>query len=135
MLQVRVSVGPGSGKRSHFKAWRGQRYDFHGACDLVFLQAKEFESGLGLDGQNSYMRPRICPHLQRRTPHQLRCSRESRVRALLPQRCVANAGCRASSLDSSSCMRSLLTSSVFEVHLGGRERIKLKTLRTSFRVD
>jgi hypothetical protein len=33
----------------HFKTWRGQHFDFHGECDLVLLQSKEFESGLGLD--------------------------------------------------------------------------------------
>jgi hypothetical protein len=33
----------------HFKTWRGQHYDFMGECDLIFIQSKEFESGLGLD--------------------------------------------------------------------------------------
>jgi hypothetical protein len=33
----------------HFKTWRGDRYDFHGECDLVLLHSSEFESGLGLD--------------------------------------------------------------------------------------
>jgi hypothetical protein len=34
---------------SHFKTWRGHHYDFQGACDLIFLQSKDFESGLGLN--------------------------------------------------------------------------------------
>jgi hypothetical protein len=29
----------------HFKTWQGQHFDFHGECDLVLLQSKEFESG------------------------------------------------------------------------------------------
>jgi hypothetical protein len=33
----------------HFKTWRGQRFDYHGECDLVLLHSSEFGSGLGLD--------------------------------------------------------------------------------------
>jgi hypothetical protein len=32
----------------HFKTWHGKHFDFHRVCDLVLLQSKEFESGLGL---------------------------------------------------------------------------------------
>jgi len=45
-----VPEGSGGGQGDpHFKTWRGQHYDFHGECDLVLLKSKEFESGLGLD--------------------------------------------------------------------------------------
>jgi hypothetical protein len=43
-------VGEGGGHGDpHFKTWQGHHFDFHGECDLVLLQNKEFESGLGLD--------------------------------------------------------------------------------------
>jgi hypothetical protein len=49
-------------------------------CVTLFSsRTKEFESGLGLDGQNSYAFYQHFLHLQRRTPHQLNVlgSRES----------------------------------------------------------
>lgn len=33
----------------HFKTWSGERYDFHGLCDLVLLKNEEFGNGLGMD--------------------------------------------------------------------------------------
>jgi len=33
----------------HFKTWNGDRYDFHGICDLVLIQNLGFENGLGMD--------------------------------------------------------------------------------------
>jgi hypothetical protein len=33
----------------HFKTWRGQHFDFHGECDLILLHSSTFELGLGLD--------------------------------------------------------------------------------------
>jgi hypothetical protein len=33
----------------HFKTWRGEHFDYHGECDLVLLHSSEFGSGLGLD--------------------------------------------------------------------------------------
>jgi hypothetical protein len=33
----------------HFKTWRGQRFDFHGECDLVLIKTDKFGPGLGLD--------------------------------------------------------------------------------------
>lgn len=32
----------------HFKTWTGDKFDFHGECDLVLLQNPEFSSGLGM---------------------------------------------------------------------------------------
>jgi len=40
--------GGGSGD-PHFKTWTGERYDFHGLCDLVLLQNPDFEDKLGMD--------------------------------------------------------------------------------------
>jgi len=32
----------------HFKTWSGQKYDYHGICDLVLLSHPNFHGGLGL---------------------------------------------------------------------------------------
>eukprot|EP00797_Seminavis_robusta_P031262 Sro673_g185321.2 (413) ;mRNA; r:48182-49420 len=40
--------GAGTGD-PHFKTWAGKWYDFHGACDLVFLSNPSFAHGTGLD--------------------------------------------------------------------------------------
>jgi hypothetical protein len=44
----RTGGGGGYGE-PHFKTWRGQRFDYHGECDIILLQSSTFESGLGLD--------------------------------------------------------------------------------------
>jgi hypothetical protein len=41
--------GGGANGDPHFKTWRGQHFDYHGECDLVLLRSSEFGSGLGLD--------------------------------------------------------------------------------------
>jgi hypothetical protein len=33
----------------HFRTWSGEKYDFHGVCDLVLLRNPSFQNGLGLD--------------------------------------------------------------------------------------
>lgn len=33
----------------HFTTWAGDHYDYHGLCDLVFLQNPGFKNGLGMD--------------------------------------------------------------------------------------
>jgi len=39
----------GSNGDPHFTMWTGEKYDFHGACDLVLLQNPDFNNGLGMD--------------------------------------------------------------------------------------
>jgi hypothetical protein len=51
-LTTEKAAAPGDGSVQgdpHFKTWRGQKYDFHGECDLILLQNKDFETGLDLD--------------------------------------------------------------------------------------
>jgi len=38
-----------AGGDPHFTMWTGEKYDFHGACDLVLLQNPHFHDGLGMD--------------------------------------------------------------------------------------
>jgi len=33
----------------HFKTWSGEKYDFHGVCDLVLLHNPNFRDGIGMD--------------------------------------------------------------------------------------
>jgi len=41
------SKASGSGD-PHFKTWTGDKYDYHGECDLVLIDNPSFENGLGL---------------------------------------------------------------------------------------
>jgi hypothetical protein len=38
----------GGGKDPHFMTWHGTKFDFHGECDLVFLENPFFRDGLGI---------------------------------------------------------------------------------------
>jgi len=40
---------PGVSGDPHFKTWSGERYDFHGICDLVLLSNPKFRDDLGMD--------------------------------------------------------------------------------------
>lgn len=40
-------TGSGSGD-PHFKTWNGDKYDYHGECDLVLLDHPDFMNGLGM---------------------------------------------------------------------------------------
>lgn len=42
-------TSPGVSGDPHFKTWTGERYDFHGVCDLVLLQNPGFAKTLGMD--------------------------------------------------------------------------------------
>ena len=33
----------------HFQTWSGEKYDFHGVCDLVLLENRDFDNGLDMD--------------------------------------------------------------------------------------
>jgi len=42
------TVQAGAGGDPHFKTWKGDKYDFHGHCDLVLLHTSTFGDGQGL---------------------------------------------------------------------------------------
>jgi hypothetical protein len=121
--------GDGSGQGDpHFKTWRGQHYDFHGACDLIFLQSKEFESGLGLD---VHIRTKIRRDMSYISSAVLRIG--SDVLEVESQGIYYLNGVASAELPSEfsgfefSHTQPTDKQHTFEVHLGGRERIKLKT--------
>jgi hypothetical protein len=54
---------PNGGGDPHFRTWTGEKYSYHGACDMVLLHSDKFDNGLGMDihirtkhrGQYSYI--------------------------------------------------------------------------------
>jgi hypothetical protein len=114
----------------HFKAWRGQHYDFHGACDLIFLQSKEFESGMGLD---VHIRTKIRGHMSYISSAVIRIG--TNVLEVESQGVYYLNGAANAELPSEFSGFEFLHTQptdkqhVFEVHLGGRERVKLKTYK------
>jgi hypothetical protein len=114
----------------HFKAWRGQHYDYHGECDLIFLQTKEFELGMGLD---VHIRTKIRGDMSYISSAVLRIGAD--VLEVQSQGVYYLNGAANAELPSKFSGFEFLHTQptdkqhVFEVHLGGRERIKLKTYK------
>jgi hypothetical protein len=129
-LRSQPPGGGGANGDPHFKTWRGQHFDFHGECDLVLLQSKEFESGLGLD-------------VQIRTKMRRDMSYISSVAVLLgtdllevgSQGIYHLNGVAGADLPSKFGGFEFLHTQptdkqhVFEVHFGNRERMKVKTYK------
>jgi hypothetical protein len=44
-------IPPGGGGDPHFITWQGHKYSYHGACDMVLLNAPSFGKGKGMDIQ------------------------------------------------------------------------------------
>jgi hypothetical protein len=114
----------------HFKTWRGQHFDYHGECDLVLLHSSAFESGLGLD---VHIRTKIRRGFSYIASAALRIGKdvlevESQgvywlngvLSADLPDEFSGFAFSHTQPTDKQH---------VFEVYLGGRERIKVKTYK------
>jgi hypothetical protein len=122
--------GSGCQGDPHFKTWRGQHFDYHGECDLVLIKSDQFESGLGLD---VHIRTKIRRHMSYIASAALRIGKdilevESQgvywlngvLNAVLPAEFSGFAFSHTQPTDKQH---------VFEVHLGGRERIKVKTYK------
>jgi hypothetical protein len=114
----------------HFKTWRGQHFDYHGECDLVLLHTSAFESGLGLD---VHIRTKVRHHMSYISSAAIRIGKdllevESQgvywlngvLNADLPDEFSGFAFSHTQPTDKQH---------VFEVYLGGRERIKVKTYK------
>jgi hypothetical protein len=123
---------PGGGAQGdpHFKTWKGQHFDFHGECDLILLQSKEFESGLGLD---VHIRTHMRRDMSYISTAALRIGTdvlEVKSQGVYYLNGVAGAD-SPSEFGGFEFLHSQPTDKqhVFEVHLGGRERIKVKTYK------
>jgi hypothetical protein len=114
----------------HFKTWRGHHYDYHGECDLVLLHNAEFESGLGLD---VHIRTKIRRDMSYISSAALRIGKDilevesqgvywlnGALNVDLPDEFSGFVFSHTQPTDKQH---------VFEVHLGGRERIKVKTYK------
>jgi hypothetical protein len=114
----------------HFKTWRGQRFDFHGECDLVLLHSPAFESGLGLD---VHIRTKLRRDMSYISSAALRIG--SDVLEVESQGIYYLNGVAGAALPAEFSGFEFWHTQpsdkqhVFEVHLGGRERIKLKTYK------
>jgi hypothetical protein len=114
----------------HFKTWRGQRFDFHGECDLVLLHSSAFESGLGLD---VHIRTKIRRDMSYISSAALRIG--SDVLEVESQGVYYLNGVAGAALPAEFSGFEFLHTQpsdkqhVFEVHLGGREGIKVKTYK------
>jgi len=48
-VKIPPTKKPGVNGDPHFKTWSGQKYDYHGVCDLVLLSHPGFSDGLGME--------------------------------------------------------------------------------------
>jgi hypothetical protein len=123
-------AGGGCEGDPHFKTWRGKRFNFHGECDLVLLHNSAFESGLGLD---VHIRTKIRRDMSYISSAALRIG--SDVLEVESQGVYYLNGVLSAALPAEfsgfafSHTQPTDKQHVFEVHLGGRESIKLKTYK------
>jgi hypothetical protein len=123
-------AGGGCNGDPHFKTWRGKHFDYHGECDLVLLNSSAFESGLGLD---VHIRTKIRRDMSYISSAALRIG--SDVLEVESQGVYYLNGVLSAVLPAEfsgfafSHTQPTNKQHVFEVYLGGRERIKLKTYK------
>jgi hypothetical protein len=130
-IQHRLPSSGGGGQGDpHFKTWRGHHFDFHGECDLVLLQSEAFESGLGLD---VHIRTKMRRDISYISSAALRIG--SDVLEVESQGVYYLNGVAGAELPSEfsgfefSHTQPTDKQHIFEVHLEGRERIKIKTFK------
>ncbi len=119
---------PGVCGDPHFKTWRGKHFDFHGECDLVLLHSSKFGAGLGLD---VHIRTKMRRDMSYISAAVLRMGTDTLE---VESQCVSYlSGVAGAELTDEfsgfafSHTHPTDKQHVFEVHLGGRERIMLKT--------
>jgi hypothetical protein len=114
----------------HFKTWRGHHFDYHGECDLVLLQSSTFESGLGLA---VHIRTQIRHGMSFISSAALRIGAD--VLEVASQGVYYLHGVAGADLPAEfsgfafSHTQPTDKQHVFDVHLGGREHIKIKTYK------
>jgi hypothetical protein len=125
-----TSEGAGANGDPHFKTWRGQNYDFHGECDLVLLHNAEFESGMGLA---VHIRTKLRRDMSYISSAALRIGKD--VLEVASQGVYWFNGVLKADLPAEfsgfafSHTQPTAKQHMFEVHLGGRERIKVQTYK------
>jgi hypothetical protein len=127
---TRPSGGGGVEGDPHFKTWRGHRFDFHGECDLVLLHSSEFGSGLGLD---VHVRTKLRRDMSYISSATLRIGTD--ILEVESQGIYYLNGVVGAELPNEfsgfafSHTQPTEKQHVFEMYLGDRERIKVKTYK------
>jgi hypothetical protein len=130
--------GGGGGQGDpHFMTWRGQHYDYHGECDLLLLQSQLF-AGLGLD---VHIRTKLRRDMSYISGAALRIGSDvlevegngvyylnGVANAELPSEFGGFAFFYTQPTDKMHT-QAMDKMHVFEIYLGGRERIKVKTYK------
>jgi hypothetical protein len=123
-------LDPDGGGDPHFKTWNGHRYDFHGECDLVLIHSEAFESGKGLD---VHIRTTIRRDFSYISSAVLRMGED--MLEVGSQGAYFLNGVASADLPSEFSGFEFIHTQpiehqhVFEVHLGGQQRIKIKTYK------
>jgi hypothetical protein len=124
------SKGGGANGDPHFKTWNGDHFDFQSACDLILLQSAAFGSGLGLA---VHIRTTVRRDVAYISGAVLRIGTdvlEVESQGVYYFNGVAGADLPALfSGFAFSHTHPTNKQHVFEVHVGGRERIKVKTYK------
>jgi hypothetical protein len=122
--------GGGGQGDPHFKTWTGANFDYHGECDLILIQSAAFESGLGLD---VHIRTKIRNGMSFISSAVLRIGTdvlEVASKGVYYLNGVAGADLPAEfSGLAFSHTQPTDKQHEFDVHIGGRERIKIKTYK------
>jgi cysteine-rich repeat protein len=114
----------------HFKTWRGHRFDFHGECDLVLIRSSEFGSGLGLDVHIRTKLRRDMSYISGATIRIGTAILEVESQGIYYLNGVAGAELPSEfSGFAFSHTQPTDKQHAFEVYLGDRERIKVKTYK------
>jgi hypothetical protein len=129
-LCLQAGRGGGAQGDPHFKTWTGLHFDYHGECDLVLLRSETFESGLGLD---VHIRTQIRHDMSFISSAVLRIGTD--VLEVASQGVYYLNGVAGAELPNEfsgfpfTYTQPSDKQRVFDVHLGGRERIKIKTYK------
>jgi cysteine-rich repeat protein len=123
-------TGGGCNGDPHFKTWRGHHFDFHGECDLVLLHSSTFGAGLGLDVHIRTKMRRDMSYISAAVLRMGMDTLEVESQGVYYLNGVAGAELPAEfSGFAFSHTQPTGKQHVFEVDLGGRERVKLKTYK------
>jgi hypothetical protein len=128
---AKAPPGGGGGQGDpHFTTWRRHHFDYHGECDLVLLRNEKFESGLGLD---VHIRTELRRDMAYIASAALRIGED--ILEVASQGVYWLNGVLSADLPDEfsgfafSHTQPSDKQHVFEVYLGGRERIKIKTYK------
>jgi hypothetical protein len=123
-------AGGGGNGDPHFKTWRGHHFDYHGECDLVLIHSSKFGSGLGLDVHIRTKMRRDMSYISAAVLRMGTDTLEVESQGVYYLNGVLNADLPDEfSGFAFSHTQPTEKQHVFEIYMGGRERLKLKTYK------